>query len=219
MQIAERSAIFAEAERGDTIKKPGNWCRMTNEEYRTFALGIPTNPGVYRFLDGNDTILYVGKAKNLLNRLNSYFGDKAHMSAKTKVLTRNAVRIEFTLVNSETDALLLENTFIKKHQPKYNIRLKDEKSPLVYVCIKNERFPRVFMVRKIVKDGSTYIGPYLSKYRIDQILDLVRKLFQLRTCSLFLSEANIQKGSLSLAWSIISRTVLRLALATNRRGV
>ncbi len=167
---------------------------MTNEAYRQFALTLPTEPGVYRFLDADGTILYVGKAKNLLNRLNSYFGDKAHMTAKTKVLTRHADRIEFTIVNSETDALLLENSLIKQHQPRYNVRLKDEKSPVIYVCIKNERFPRVMLVRKIVRDGSTYIGPYLSKYRIEQILELVRKLFQLRTCTLPLTASNIEKG-------------------------
>ena len=167
---------------------------MTNEEYKSFALSLPTDPGVYRFLDTDGVILYVGKAKNLVKRLDSYFGDKAHMTAKTKVLTRHATRIEFTIVNTETDALLLENTLIKQHQPRYNVRLKDEKSPLIYVCIKLERFPRVFLVRKIVKDGSLYIGPYLSKYRIEQILELVRKLFQLRTCALNLSESNITKG-------------------------
>jgi excinuclease ABC subunit C len=167
---------------------------MTNEQYKQFALSLPTDPGVYRFLDAEGSILYVGKAKNLVNRLNSYFGDKAHMTAKTKVLTRHAERIEFTIVNTETDALLLENTLIKRHQPRYNVRLKDEKSPVIYVCIKKERFPRVFWVRKIVKDGSTYIGPYLSKYRIEQILELVRKLFQLRTCALALTESNIEKG-------------------------
>jgi excinuclease ABC subunit C len=167
---------------------------MTNEEYKAFSLSVPSNPGVYRFLDADGVILYVGKAKNLVNRLNSYFGDKSYMTAKTKVLTKNATRIEFTIVNTETDALLLENTFIKQHQPRYNVRLKDEKSPLIYVCIKNERFPRVLLVRKTIKDGSVYIGPYLSKYRIELILDLVRKLFQLRTCSLLLSATNIEKG-------------------------
>jgi excinuclease ABC subunit C len=167
---------------------------MTNEVYKAFALTLPTDPGVYRFLDAEGEILYVGKAKNLVNRLNSYFGDKAGMTAKTKVLTKHAARIEFTIVNTETDALLLENTLIKKHQPRYNIRLKDEKSPVIYVCIKKEPFPRVFMVRRVVKDGSIYIGPYLSRFRIEQILELVRKLFQLRTCALALTESNITKG-------------------------
>jgi excinuclease ABC subunit C len=167
---------------------------MTNEQYRTFALSLPTEPGVYRFLDADGVILYVGKAKNLVSRLDSYFGDKAHMTAKTKVLTKHADRIEFTIVNTETDALLLENTLIKKHQPRYNVRLKDEKSPLIYVCIRNERFPRVTLERRVIKDGSTYIGPYLSKYRIEQILELVRKLFQLRTCNLALSATNIENG-------------------------
>ncbi len=167
---------------------------MTTEQFKAFFPSIPPEPGVYRFLDESDTILYVGKAKNLRNRLASYFGDKKHQSAKTKALVRHATRIEFTVVNSETDALLMENTLIKKHQPRYNVMLKDEKSPLAYICIKAERFPRVFVTRKVLRDGSTYFGPYLNKGRVEQITDLIRHLFQLRTCSLHLSEQNITKG-------------------------
>lgn len=167
---------------------------MTTEQFKIFFPTIPLQPGIYKFLDAEGTILYVGKAKNLRNRLASYFGDKKHTTAKTKALTRHADHIEFTIVETETDALLLENTLIKKHQPRYNVMLKDEKSPLVYICIKKERFPRVFIARKVIKDGSTYFGPYLSKFRVEQITELIRKLFQLRTCSLFLSEENIRKG-------------------------
>ena len=167
---------------------------MTTEQFKTFFPTIPLQPGIYKFLDAEGTILYVGKAKNLRNRLSSYFGDKKHTTAKTKALTRHADHIEFTIVETETDALLLENTLIKKHQPRYNVMLKDEKSPLVYICIKKERFPRVFLARKTIKDGSTYFGPYLSKFRVEQIAELIRKLFQLRTCNLFLSEENIAKG-------------------------
>jgi excinuclease ABC subunit C len=167
---------------------------MTNEAFRHFAPGIPDDPGVYRFLDADGGILYVGKAKNLRNRLFSYFGEKASHTAKTKSLVRHADRIEFTMVENERDALLLENTLIKKHQPRYNVMLKDEKSPLIYVCIKKERFPKIFLTRKIIRDGSTYFGPYLTKVRVAQILELVRKLFQLRTCTLHLSETNIEKG-------------------------
>jgi len=167
---------------------------MTNEQFKDFSPTIPTYPGIYKFLDAEGGILYVGKAKNLRNRLNSYFGDKKHTTAKTKSLVKHADRIEFTFVETETDALLLENTLIKQHQPRYNVMLKDEKSPLVYICIKNERFPRVFLTRKTFRDGSAYFGPYLSKMRVAQIIELIRKLFQLRTCNLNLTAENIEKG-------------------------
>lgn len=166
---------------------------MTTEQFRQFSPSIPTDPGVYRFIDAEGTILYVGKAKNLRNRLSSYFGDRVHQLAKTKVLVRHADHIEFTLVETEQDALLLENTLIKKHKPRYNVMLKDEKSPLIYICIRKERFPRIMTVRKPVRDGSLYFGPYLSKGKVAQIVELIRKLFQLRSCALPLSAENIQK--------------------------
>ena len=166
---------------------------MTNEQFKDFSPTIPTDPGIYKFIDAGGVILYVGKAKNLRNRLSSYFGDKKYQLAKTKVLVRHAHHIEFTLVETEHDALLLENSLIKKHQPRYNVMLKDEKSPLVYICIKNERFPRVFLTRKPIRDGSAYFGPYLQKFRVEQVAELIRKLFQLRTCTLFLSQENIDK--------------------------
>lgn len=166
---------------------------MTTEEFKAFAPSVPTQPGIYKYIDPEGTILYVGKAKNLRNRLASYFGDKKHQTGKTKVLVRNANHIEFTIVETEHDALLLENSLIKKHQPRYNVMLKDEKSPLIYICIKLERFPRVFTTRKTFRDGSSYFGPYLNKFRVDQISDLIRKLFQLRTCTLNLSQENIDR--------------------------
>ncbi len=166
---------------------------MTNEQFKEFAPTIPTDPGIYKYIDPEGTILYVGKAKNLRNRLASYFGDKRHQTGKTKVLVRHANHIEFTIVETEHDALLLENSLIKKHQPRYNVMLKDEKSPLIYICIKSERFPRVFTTRKVFKDGSSYFGPYLNKFKVDQISELIRKLFQLRTCTLNLSQENIDK--------------------------
>ncbi len=167
---------------------------MTNEDFKAFAPSIPTDPGIYKYVDVEGTILYVGKAKNLRNRLASYFGEKKHQLAKTKVLVRHAHKIEFMIVETEHDALLLENTLIKKHQPRYNVMLKDEKSPIIYICIKQERFPRVFLTRKSFKDGSTYFGPYLQKFRVEQIAELIRKLFQLRTCQLNLSVENIAKN-------------------------
>lgn len=166
---------------------------MTNKEFRAFSPSIPKDPGVYRFLDKDNTILYVGKAKNLKNRLNSYFGEKKHQQYKTKALVRNAHNIEFTIVDSEHDALLLENTLIKKNQPRYNVSLKDGKS-YTYLCIKNERFPRVFFTRQVRKDGSLYFGPYTSKYRTKVLLEVIKSLFPLRTCTFNLSEGNVNKG-------------------------
>ena len=166
---------------------------MTNEDFRAIADNIPHQPGVYRYLDGNGIILYVGKAKSLKNRLQSYFGDKKHTQYKTVLLTRNASRIEYTVVETEHDALLLENSLIKKFQPRYNVMLKDGKT-YTYICIKNEPFPRVFFTRKMIRDGSVYFGPYTSKHRVNILLDIIKKLFQLRTCSLNLSNENIKKG-------------------------
>src|SRR5690606_25251581 len=145
------------------------------------------------FLDPDGTIIYVGKAKDLRNRLTNYFGDKKQIAYKTKVLTKNAQNLEFTLVESEHDALLLENTLIKQFQPRYNVSLKDGKT-YTYLVVKNERFPRVFFTRKVIRDGSQYFGPYTSKFRIKQLFEVIKKLFPLRTCSLNLSEDNISKG-------------------------
>ncbi|HPN69961.1 MAG TPA: excinuclease ABC subunit UvrC [Saprospiraceae bacterium] len=153
---------------------------------------IPHLPGVYRFMDDEGTILYVGKAKDLRNRLSNYFGDKKVIPYKSRVLTKNASYIEFTIVETEHDALLMENTFIKKFQPRYNVSLKDGKS-YSYIVIKNERFPRVFFTRRVFKDGSTYFGPYTSKFRQKVILDLIKKMFPLRNCTYNLTEENIAK--------------------------
>lgn len=166
---------------------------MTTEDFKALSPNIPKQPGVYRYLDSDGTILYVGKAKNLRSRLSSYFGSKKHISHKTRTLVKNATHIEFTIVDTEQDALLLENTLIKKHQPRYNVSLKDGKG-YTYICIKNERFPRVFFTRSVWKDGSTYFGPYTSKFRTKIILDVIKKLFPLRTCKFNLSEENIEKG-------------------------
>lgn len=166
---------------------------MTTEDFRAISHTIPKSPGVYRFLDKDNTILYVGKAKNLKNRLTSYFGSKKHKAFKTITMVKNASHIEYTIVETEHDALLLENTLIKKFQPRYNVNLKDGKS-YAYLCIKKERFPRVFFTRRVYRDGSTYFGPYTSKHRANIILDLIKKLFQLRTCKYDLSEQNIKAG-------------------------
>lgn len=165
---------------------------MNNNDYKALLPSWPSEPGVYRFLDKDANILYIGKAKNLKNRLSSYFGSDKGLSYKTRVMVKHAAKIEMTLVESEVDALLLEKTLIKRFQPPYNVMLKDAKS-YTYICIKNERFPRVFFTRKVIRDGSFYFGPYTSKSRLTIILDLIKSLFPLRNCQLALTEENIQK--------------------------
>ena len=166
---------------------------MTKDDFKAWAVQLPTDPGVYRFLDEDGTILYVGKAKNLKNRLNSYFVDSRNLPYKTRVMVKHAHNIEFTLVHTEHDALLLESTLIKKHQPRYNVMLKDDKS-YTYIVVKNEPFPRVFFTRRVIRDGSTYFGPYTSKFRARIVLDMIKNLFPLRTCTLNLTDQNIRKG-------------------------
>lgn len=154
---------------------------------------LPLVPGVYQFFDKQDTILYVGKAKKLKKRVSSYFQKEHSDYAKTRVLVKKIERIEYILVENEIDALLLENNLIKKHQPRYNVLLKDDKT-YPWICIKKERFPRVFSTRKVVKDGSEYFGPYVSTKSIKLLLKLINQLYQLRSCSFNLSEGNIEKG-------------------------
>ena len=166
---------------------------MTTEDYKKIAPTLPSDPGVYRYLDENGVVLYVGKAKNIKKRIASYFGERKDRAHKTRLLVRNAHHIEYTIVETETDALLLENTLIKKFQPRYNVMLKDGKG-YSYICIKKEAFPRVFITRRVIKDGSTYFGPYTSRWRTGLILDLIKQLFPLRTCKYNLSEKNIKAG-------------------------
>lgn len=166
---------------------------MTTEDYKKLLPSLPSDPGVYRYIDKQDVVIYVGKAKNLKKRIASYFGDKKHQAHKTKVMVKNAARITYTIVETEQDALLLEASLIKKFQPRYNVMLKDGKT-YVYLMIKKERFPRVIMTRRVIKDGSLYFGPYTSKHRANILYDLVKKLFKLRTCNLNLSQTNIDKG-------------------------
>ena len=170
---------------------------MTIDDYKVLLPDLPKDPGVYKYIDNNDVIIYVGKAKNLKNRISSYFGDKKHQSNKTRIMVKQAKRLEFVIVETETDALLLENTLIKKLQPRYNVMLKDGKS-YSYICIKKERFPRVFITRKVIRDGSFYFGPYTSKSRIKVLLDLIKHLFPLRTCTYNLGEEYINSGKYKL---------------------
>ena len=153
---------------------------------------LPDSPGVYRYYDNKGTIIYVGKAKNLKNRVRSYFNTKKHEYAKTKVLVSRIRDIQYIVTPSEYDALLLENTLIKKHQPRYNILLKDDKT-YPYICIKNERFPRVFSTRNVVKDKSEYFGPFTNVKVVRIVLNLINEIYQIRSCNFNLSADNIEQ--------------------------
>src|SRR3569833_1530933 len=155
---------------------------MTAQEFQNIAHTIPVQAGIYKYFDNSGELLYVGKAKSLRKRVSSYF-NKTFTSYKTHKLVQRIKRIEFTIVDSEQDAFLLENSLIKEFQPRYNINLKDDKS-YPFLVIRNERFPRVYPMRNPVKDGSEYYGPYASVTSMRTILDLVRKLFPTRSCNL-----------------------------------
>ncbi|MBP8791696.1 MAG: excinuclease ABC subunit UvrC [Lutibacter sp.] len=151
---------------------------------------LPNQPGVYQYYDKNDTILYVGKAKDLKKRVSSYF-NKTQENGKTRVLVKKIVTIKHIVVETETDALLLENNLIKKYQPRYNVLLKDDKT-YPWICIKKERFPRIFLTRNVIKDGSEYFGPYTSVKTVRALLDLIKELYTLRSCAFDLSKRNIE---------------------------
>lgn len=153
---------------------------------------LPHNPGVYQFVNADDKIIYVGKAKDLKKRVSSYFSSRAATNRKLQVMVSKIVDIRHIVVPTESDALLLENNLIKKLQPRYNVLLKDDKS-YPWICIKNEPFPRVFSTRRLIRDGSKYFGPYTSVTMVHVLLDLIRQLYPLRTCSLPLTQANIEK--------------------------
>jgi excinuclease ABC subunit C len=155
------------------------------------ATSIPVNPGIYKYFDQQNHLLYVGKAKNLRKRVASYFS-KTVNSNKTLELVQRIHHIEFTIVDNEQDAFLLENNLIKEFQPKYNILLKDGKS-YPFIVIKNEPFPRIFFTRRILHDGSTYLGPYTSVQNVRELLDFIKQNIPLRNCSLTLSDKNIEK--------------------------
>jgi excinuclease ABC subunit C len=164
---------------------------MNQEAFREIQGTIPSEPGIYRYYDDSDTLLYVGKAKNLRKRVSSYFTRTGH-SNKTRELVRKIVRIEFTFVDTEQDAFLLENALIKEFKPKYNIDLKDDKT-YPFIVIKNEPFPRVFLTRKLVRDGSEYLGPFTSVARVRELLQFTRQHIPLRTCTLNLTAQNIAR--------------------------
>src|SRR3990170_1278567 len=169
---------------------------MNDKKKNSFSLlnivhALPDNPGVYQYFDKHGKIIYIGKAKNLKKRVSSYF-TKKHEYGKLLYLVHSITDIKYIVVNTELDALLLENNLIKKYQPRYNVALKDDKT-YPWVCIKNERFPRVFETRNFIRDGSHYFGPYPSLRTMYTILDLIKKLYPLRNCTLPLSKENIEK--------------------------
>lgn len=165
---------------------------MTTEaKFKPNLSSIPDNPGIYQFIDASGVTIYIGKAKNLKKRITSYFSK--NQSGKTVALLRKTADIRHIVVDNESDALLLENNLIKRHQPRYNILLKDDKT-FPWICIKNEPFPRVFSTRSPVKDGSTYYGPYTSMLMVRTLIGLIRPLYKIRTCTLNLTKSNIDAG-------------------------
>lgn len=164
---------------------------MQHNAYKAIAHSLPQQPGVYKYFDANNNLLYVGKAKNLKKRVSSYF-TKTYTGYKTHELVQRINTIEFTIVDSEQDAFLLENALIKQFQPKFNIDLKDDKS-YPYIVIKKEPFPRIFFTRRKINDGSLYLGPFTSVTKVKELLDFIKLYIPLRTCKLALTAANIQK--------------------------
>lgn len=162
-------------------------------DYREALKKIPHKPGVYQYWNSDNELIYIGKAKDLRNRVSSYFIKDNQVNAKTRVLVSKIRNITFTIVDTEIDAWLLENSMIKKHQPRYNIMLKDDKT-YPWIIIKNEPFPRIFWTRKIIRDGSKYLGPYASVSMMHAILGLIRETYPLRTCTLPLTRQNIEAG-------------------------
>src|SRR6187402_3408189 len=165
---------------------------MTQEQFSQIAVTIPVDPGIYKYFDEKNELVYVGKAKSLRKRVSSYF-TKTFTTYKTHELVQRIRRIEFTIVNSEQDAFLLENSLIKQYQPRFNINLKDDKT-YPYIVIKNEPFPRVFLTRRRINDGSEYLGPFTSVAKVRDLLNFIKQNIQLRTCKLNLTENNIKKG-------------------------
>lgn len=165
---------------------------MSFDELKDYALLLPDAPGVYRFYSAQHELIYVGKAKSLKKRVSSYFNKSSGLNRKTLKLVSEINAIEYTVANSEFDALLLENNFIKQNQPKYNILLKDDKT-FPYLCILNERFPRIISTRKYLPEQGEYFGPYASVTAMKSVLELVRKLYTIRTCTLPLTHANIEQ--------------------------
>jgi len=169
---------------------------MDIEAFKNIEIALPTKPGVYRYYDKDNNILYVGKAKHLKKRVASYFQKTDH-SARIRLMVKKIHTIEFTIVNNESDAFLLENTLIKKFQPRYNVNLKDGKT-YPYIVVKNERFPRIFFTRKKLNDGSQYLGPFTSVGKVKSVFEFIKSVFPIRTCNYQLSENNIQQNKFKI---------------------
>lgn len=168
----------------------------TSDYLRNIVLNLPDSPGIYQYLNSEGVIIYVGKAKNLKRRVYSYFS-KEHAPGKTRVLVSKIADIRYIVVNTEEDALLLENNLIKKYKPRYNVLLKDDKT-YPSICVSNEYFPRVFRTRKIIRNGSTYFGPYSHIPSMNAVLELIKRLYPLRTCNLSLTPENIRNGKFNV---------------------
>ena len=175
---------------------------------------LPSSPGVYQYFDSSGVIIYIGKAKNLKNRVLSYL-NQSNQSNKTRILVNKITDLRYIVVNSEQDALLLENNLIKKYKPRYNILLKDDKS-YPWICIKKEPYPRVFLTRRFVHDGSEYFGPYTSGKFAHVLISLIKSLFKLRTCKLALNTKAVYNNRFKV-WNIISVIVSGLVLVKYRK--
>lgn len=162
-----------------------------NENIKNKLALLPDTPGVYQYFDKTGKIIYVGKAKNLKRRVSSYFY-KVHDSPKTNILVKNIYDLQYIVVKTEEDALHLENSLIKAYKPRYNVLLKDDKT-YPWICLRNEHFPRVFLTRKVYKDGSKYYGPYANVHLAKTVLGLIRELYPIRTCNYALTPENIEK--------------------------
>src|ERR1035437_3868500 len=167
-----------------------NTSMKTTNALKEQVNALPDKPGVYQYFNAGEEIIYVGKAKNLKKRVTSYF-NKIHDSGKTNVLVKNIVSLKYIVVDTEEDALLLENNLIKQYQPRYNVLLKDGKT-YPSICITNESFPRILKTRNIYKNGGQYFGPYSSNYTLNSLLEIIHDLFPIRTCKLALTKENIQ---------------------------
>lgn len=190
---------------------------MDIKKLKYISNNLPNTPGVYQFFDSKNNIIYIGKAKNLKKRVNSYFSNKNH-TGKTNKLVNKISYIKHILVKTESDAFLLENNLIKKYKPKYNIQLKDGKS-YPWICIKNERFPRLFITRKLIHDGSEYYGPYTSIKTINTLLDLIKNLFPIRTTNYNLSEKKINDKRNKLSLRLFRKNGHSIILGFNMKDV
>lgn len=181
-----------------------------SDKFKEMVMNLPTKPGIYQYFNLSDKILYIGKAKNLRNRVKSYFQQGRHFDAKTKALVSHINRLEYIIVDSETEALLLEDNLIKQHKPKYNILLKDDKS-YPFIRVTNEEYPRIFQTRHVIRDGSKYFGPYTDIRQVRNMLKIIRTIFLIRTCDLAITDESIAKKSIESVLIFILKNVMVLA--------